>query len=66
MVGVAVKITAVPAQTGLEDAVIATLTGKAGFTVMVMVLEEAGLPETHAAFEVMVHATVLPFEGMNV
>lgn len=50
--GVAVNVTDVPEQTGLLDAAILTLTGRIGFTVMVTVLEVAGLPEIHPAFEV--------------
>ena len=53
LVGVAVKVTLVPAQIGLPGAdAIDTLTGKFGFTVIVIVLDDAGLPVAHVAFEV--------------
>jgi hypothetical protein len=37
-----------------------TLAGKTGFTVMVMVFDVAGLPETQGAFEVITQETVFP------
>ena len=49
----AVKVTDVPAQTGLDEAAIDTLTGRFGFTVIVIVLEVAGLPVVHVRFEVI-------------
>ena len=61
MVGVAVKVTEVPEQTGFAEAAIETLTGKFGFTVMVIVLEFAGLPVAQVAFEVKTQVTVFPF-----
>jgi hypothetical protein len=42
LVGVAVNVTGVAAQTGLAEATIETLTGRIGFTVMVTVFEVAG------------------------
>ena len=54
MVGVAVKVTEVLAQTGFAEAAIETLTGCNGFTVMVTVLEVAGLPVLQTRLEVMV------------
>ena len=57
MVGVAVKVTDVPAQTGLAEAATDTLTGRLGFTVMVTVLEIAGLPVGQVAFEVKTQVT---------
>jgi hypothetical protein len=50
-VGVAVKVTDVPAQTGLALAAILTLTGRFGFMAMVTVLLSAGLA-AQVAFEV--------------
>ena len=44
MVGVAVKVTNVPAQTGFPDAAMDTLTGKFVLTVIVIRLDVAGLP----------------------
>ena len=64
MVGVAVKVTEVPEQTGLAEAAIATLTGKFGLTVMVTVLEVAGLPVAQVAFEVKMQVTASLFRGM--
>ena len=52
MVGVAVNVTEVPAQTGFAEAAIDTLTGSRGFTVMVTVFDVAGLPVVQVAFEV--------------
>ena len=56
------KVTFVPEQMvdeGLAD--IDTLAVTTGFTVMVIVLELAGLPETQDALLVIVQVTVLPF-----
>ena len=66
MVGVAVKVTEVPAHTGFADAPIETLTGNAGFTVMVMAFEGAGLPVVHVAFEVSTQVITSPFKGTYV
>ena len=49
------KVTEVPAHTGLTEAAMLTLAERIGFTVNVIVLEVAGEPETHASLEVMVH-----------
>ena len=54
-----------PAQTGLADAVIDTLTGSSGFTVIITELEVAGLPVVHVALEVRTQVSALPFEGVN-
>jgi hypothetical protein len=56
-VGVAVKVTEVPAQTVFVEAAIIKSAGRIGFTVMVIALDVAGEPETHASLEVMVHLT---------
>ena len=63
MVGVAVKVTEVPAQTGLAEAAIEMLTGKFGLTVMVTVLEVAGLPVAQVALEVRTQVTASLFRG---
>ena len=63
MVGVAVKVTEVPAQTGLAEAAIETLTGRFELTVMVTVLEVAGLPVAQVAFEVRTQVTASLFRG---
>ena len=54
MIGVAVKVTEVPSQTGFAEAAIETLTGCNGFTVIDTVLEVAGLPVLQVRLEVMV------------
>ena len=62
-VGVAVKVTEVPAQTGFAEAATETLIGSNGFTVMVTVFDVAGLPVGHVALEVKAHAMVFPEDG---
>ncbi len=52
MVAMAEKVTEVPAQTAVAEAEIETLTGRFGLTLMVMVLEMAGLPVAQVALEV--------------
>ena len=52
LVGVAVNVTGVVAQTGLAEATIETLAGKLEFTVMVTVFEVAGLPVAQVALDV--------------
>ena len=64
MVGVAVKVTEVPAQTGLADATIEMLTGRFGLTVMVTTLEVAGLPVAQVALEVKIQVTASPLTGI--
>ena len=63
MVGVAVKVTEVPAQTGLAEAAIATLIGKFGLTVMVTTFEVAGLPVAQVALEVKIQVTASLIRG---
>ncbi len=54
MVGVAVKVTEVPAQIApAGDAAIETLAGRAVLTAMVMTFDVAGEPVTHGSVEVM-------------
>jgi hypothetical protein len=53
LVGEAVNVTFVPEQIGFDEAAIVTLAGRFGLTVMVTVLEVAGLPVTQVAFEVI-------------
>ena len=64
MTGVAVNVTGIPAQTGLLDAVIAILTGRFGFTVMVIIFEVAGLPVGQIASEVRMQDTRSPDAGL--
>ena len=44
MTGEALKVTEVPAQTGLAEGVAVTLTASSGFTFMVTVFDVEGLP----------------------
>ncbi len=64
MTGVAVKVTEVPEQTGFAEAAILTLTGNDELTVMVMVLEVAGLPDVQVALEVNTQLTASPLTGV--
>ena len=64
LVGVAVKVTEVPEHTGLAEAPIVTLTGRFGFTVMVTVLDVAGLPVAQVASEVRIQVIALLFNGI--
>ena len=64
MVGVAEKITEGPAQTGLAEGAIDTLTGNNGFTVMATVFEVAGLPVGPFALEVKTQVTRSLFAGV--
>ena len=58
MVGVAVKVTFVPAHIVAELAAILTLAGKFGFTVIVTVFDVAGEPVKHGvAFDVITTVT---------
>ena len=50
-VGVAVKVTEAPAQTGFWDGETFTLTGSKGLTVMVMAFEVAGLFEMQVVID---------------
>jgi hypothetical protein len=45
------NVTSVPAQTVVNEAMIAILTGSRGFTVMVTVLDRAGFPVGQIALE---------------
>ncbi len=63
MVGVAVKVTLVPAQMVLSPSLEAmlTLAGKFGLTVVVMVFDVAGEPVAHVALDVNTTDTCCPF-----
>jgi hypothetical protein len=61
--GVAVKVTEVPAQTGLAEAAIETLAVSNGLTVMVTVFDVAGLPVTQAALVVSTQVKASLFAG---
>ena len=61
-VGVAVNVTELLAQIVADGlAAMLTLTGRFGFTVIVIVLEVAGLPVPQLAVEVITQVIVLPF-----
>ena len=63
MVGVAEKVTEVPAQTVVAEAEIETLTGKSLLTVIVTVFEIAGLPVAQVALEVNWQVMTSEFKG---
>ena len=63
MVGIAEKVTEVPAQTGLLDGEIEMLTGKLGLTVIVTVFEVAGLPVAQVALDVNRQVMASEFNG---
>ena len=65
MTAVAEKITVVPAQTGLAEGEIDTLTGRFGFTIIVTAEDVAALPVAQVAFEVISELTELPFAGIK-
>ena len=60
----AVNVTKVDGQTGFAEAAIEMLTGRFGLTVIVTVLEVAGLPVAQVAFEVMTQVTASLFAGV--
>ena len=62
-VGVAVKVTEVPEQTGFAEGATETLTVNNGFTIMVTVFEVAGLAVGQVTLEVKTHAMVFPEDG---
>ena len=66
MVGVAVKVTFEPAHIVVAVALIFTLTGSSGFTVMVMAFDVAGEPLAHVSDEVSTHVTMLLFASADV
>ena len=63
LVGVAVKVTEVPAQTGFKLAAIETLTGSNGFTDIVTGAEVAGFPVGQVTLEVRTTFTTSEFKG---
>jgi hypothetical protein len=64
LVGVAVKVTDVPSQTGFVSTEIVTLAVRMGFTVIVTVLEVAGFPEIQASLELITTEIASPSTGM--
>ena len=57
------KVTVVPAHTGLASAAMLTLTGRRGLTVIVTGADVAGLPVAHTALEVRSTVTTSPVTG---
>jgi hypothetical protein len=62
LTGTAVKLTDVPEQTLLADALIDRLTGKTGLTDITTVLDSVGF-DTHPAEEYKVHVTLSLLDG---
>ena len=62
--GVAVKLTALPGQNGLFDAVMLTAAGRLLFCSIIMVLLVAGLPIGQGIEEVRMQLTRSPFDGV--
>ena len=58
------NVTKVDRQTGFAEAAIDMLTGRFGLTVIVTVLEVAGLPVAQVAFEVRTQVTASLFAGV--
>jgi hypothetical protein len=63
LLAAAVKVTLVPAQIAEEDVEILILVDKLELTVIVMVLDEAGLPLLHSAFDVITQVTAVLFDN---
>ena len=64
--GTAVYVTEVPVQTGFADAVMETLTGSNGLTVIVIVFDVAGFPVAQLRLEVNTQVMRLPLAGIKV
>ena len=58
-----VNVTNAPAQTGFAEALMEILTGRFGLTIMVTVLEVAGFPLAHTAFDVSMQKMISPLTG---
>ena len=65
LVGVAVKVTLVPEQIVVAVAAIETLTGRLGFTDMVIPADVAGFPVAHVALDVKTHVNISPFAKLE-
>jgi hypothetical protein len=59
-----VKVTVVLAQTGLDEATMATLTGNKGLTVNEITFELAGFPPGQTALEVITHCMASLLTGI--
>ena len=64
LTGMAVYVTEVPAQTGLADAAMETLTGNNGLTIIVIVFDMAGEPVAQVSFDARVQVTWSLVNGM--
>ena len=64
MVGVAVNVTEVPAQTVFASGATDTLTGRVGLTVMVTGLDVAGVPVAQVALESSTQVMASMFAGI--
>ena len=60
------KVTLVPAHTGFSDAAILTPAATIGLTVIVIVLEVAGLPLAQLTLDVITQETVFPLVSADV
>ena len=60
---VAENVTDVPAQTGLAEGEIVTLTGRFGFTTIVTAPDKAGLPVAQVALDVSIQVIASLFVG---
>jgi hypothetical protein len=65
-IGVAVNVTEVPAQTGLDDAAIDTPAGRFELTTIVTVLDVAGLPVVQDKVEVITTVITSPLARVDV
>ena len=66
LIGVAVKVTKLPEHTEVAEADILTLTAWLAVTVMVILLDVAGLPVGQAIFEVSTQVTTSPLTSEDV
>ena len=64
MTGVAVNVTEVPRQNGLDKAEMEMPTGRSGLTVIITGLLVAGLPVMQASEEASVHVMASLFNGV--
>jgi hypothetical protein len=58
-----VKVSKLPIHTGLDEAVIVTLTGSGLFTVIKIELDVAGFPVAQGRLEVITQMTLSPLAG---
>jgi hypothetical protein len=63
LTGVAVNITGVPWHAGFMEAVIETLAGKFGLTIIIIEFDVAGFPVGQDTFDVSSQVTISPLFG---